>query len=164
VRIITLPENNIIDYIPETEDIYGMLFAPPCIEFSRALNGCPDRERDFIKGMNPVNACFRFIHRYNPVFWVIENPVGLLSRWLGKPNYIFDPWWYGDPWTKKTALWGKFNLPERKYFRKRKIMTEEQIKNCKNNTRDLPEYIGNRADKRAITPPGFARAFFEANR
>jgi hypothetical protein len=38
-----------------------------------------------------------------------------LKNYLGKPVYEYEPWWYGSPWTKRTALWGKFNIPSRKY-------------------------------------------------
>jgi hypothetical protein len=27
----------------------------------------------------------------------------------------YEPWHFGSPWTKKTALWGNFNKPERVY-------------------------------------------------
>ena len=33
VRLITLPEQDVRDYIPP-EDVYGVLAAPPCTEFS----------------------------------------------------------------------------------------------------------------------------------
>jgi len=163
VRIITLPDHNVIDFIPP-KNVYGILAAPPCTEFSRARNGHPEIERDFIKGMNPVNACFRIFFQCDPVFWALENPMGLLSRWLGRPHFYFDPWEFGDPFTKRTAIWGKFNRPIAKYIKKAKVMTEKQIIECQRNNK--PQDRGNslaKAEKRAITPAGFARAFFEAN-
>jgi len=33
VRIITLPDNDIRTYMPP-DNVYGILFAPPCTEFS----------------------------------------------------------------------------------------------------------------------------------
>jgi len=29
--------------------------------------------------------------------------------------FIYQPWEFGSPWTKKTALWGVFNKPDRIY-------------------------------------------------
>ena len=59
-----------------------------------------------------VNHCKRIIEESNPKFWVIENPYnGRLKDFLGEPNMIYQPWEFGSPWTKKTALWGKFNIP-----------------------------------------------------
>lgn len=165
VRLITLPDHDVTDYIPP-ENVYGILAAPPCTEFSRALNyhiAVNGRERDFIKGMNPVNACCRIILFSNPVFWALENPLGCLSQFLGGPDYIFDPWEFGDPYTKKTCLWGKFNPPIKKYFDRNEVMTPEQIILCKENRK--PQDCGaDKKIKRAITPAGFAKAFYEANK
>lgn len=35
----------------------------------------------------------------------IENPVGILSRKIGKPHQIVNPWQFGDESTKPTCLW-----------------------------------------------------------
>lgn len=163
VRLITLPNDDVRTYIPP-KNVYGILAAPPCTEFSLARNGHPDIKRDFIKGMNPVNACIRIVWQCNPAFWALENPVGLLSRFLGRARYIFHPWFFGDPWTKRTALWGNFKNPVQKYYKKTDIMTENQIVRCRENRK--PQDSGSnkeRAIKRAITPPRFAKAFFKAN-
>jgi hypothetical protein len=39
----------------------------------------------------------------------------VLSDFLGEPQFTYQPWEFGSPWTKHTALWGKFNKPEKKY-------------------------------------------------
>jgi len=41
----------------------------------------------------------------------IENPIGVLSSFLRKPNQIIQPWMFGDKAQKSTCLWLK-NLPE----------------------------------------------------
>lgn len=40
----------------------------------------------------------------------IENPVGCISRYIRKPDQIIQPYWFGDPFKKRTCLWLK-NLP-----------------------------------------------------
>lgn len=35
----------------------------------------------------------------------VENPVGILSTVLRKPDQIVQPWWFGHPETKATCLW-----------------------------------------------------------
>lgn len=40
----------------------------------------------------------------------IENPVGWLNSQWRKPNQIIHPYYFGDPYTKRTCLWTK-NLP-----------------------------------------------------
>ena len=40
----------------------------------------------------------------------IENPVGVISGRIRKPDQVIQPYHYGDPWRKATCLWLK-NLP-----------------------------------------------------
>ena len=163
VRLITLPEYNVIDYIPPN-NVYGILAAPPCTEFSLARNGHPNITRDFVKAMGVVNACIRIVWQCNPAFWALENPVGLLSRFLGQARYIFHPWFFGDSWTKRTALWGRFNIPICKYNKKTDVMTEDEIvRSIENRRHQDCGTAQEKAFKRAITPNGFAKAFFKAN-
>lgn len=98
------------------EIIHGVIANPVCTDFSTARS--TGKARNPEAGMFLVRHCQRIIKECLPEFWVIENPAkGVLKHYLGKPQYEYEPWWYGSPWTKKTALWGVFNIPERKYHR-----------------------------------------------
>jgi hypothetical protein len=102
------------NYTPD-RPIYGVFANPVCTEFSTARSNGKARNPD--DGMFLVEHCLRIIEQANPHFWVLENPAkGVLKNYIGEPQYTYEPWWYGSPWTKKTALWGKFNVPERTYF------------------------------------------------
>lgn len=176
VRNITLPDFDVRVYIPP-ENVHGILSAPPCTEFSIVKNH--KLNRDLVKGMEIVNACIKIIESCNPKFWVIENPVGYLTLFLRKPRYTFQPWYFGDGWTKRTMLWGKFNLPIRKYWKWENVPKIEGLYvrpgrktpsiafNHKNHKRFIksldPFKVDTDASFRAITPQGFAQAFFEAN-
>jgi hypothetical protein len=35
----------------------------------------------------------------------LENPIGILSSVIRKPDQIIEPWHYGHPETKATCLW-----------------------------------------------------------
>lgn len=37
----------------------------------------------------------------------IENPAGIMTSRYRKPDQYVQPWWFGDPWTKRTGLWLK---------------------------------------------------------
>lgn len=187
VRNITLPEYDVIQFANELEEygwfwgdneaiecdeVYGILAAPPCTMFSLARTRAKT-PRDFRIGMETVTACLRIIWacRYQPLyakdgalkFWALENPMGFLRQFLGKPALTFDPCDYGDPYTKKTDLWGYFNTPKKQPVL---IDVETQLR-LNPNTRKLPsisEFTGSKqVAKRSITPAGFAKAFFEAN-
>ncbi len=165
VRVITLPDNDVRLYVPP-ENVYGILAAPPCDEFSIAkhFHGKGNYKHDFRAGLEVLSACCRIILTCKPVFHAIENPAnGLIRRWLGDPDMIFQPWEYGDNYQKGTALWGSFNKPAPTVAEK----PEGLIKFSMLKSKDIfPEYYGKytRQERRAITPPGFAKAFFEANR
>ena len=44
----------------------------------------------------------------------IENPVGVMSTYLRKPDQIINPYQFGNPFEKKTCLWLK-GLPKLEY-------------------------------------------------
>jgi hypothetical protein len=55
----------------------------------------------------------RIVLACRPKWWVLENPVGKLKHYLGPPRMTYQPNEYGDPYTKRTCLWGEFNTPIR---------------------------------------------------
>jgi len=94
--------------------VHGIIANPVCTEFSTAQNF--KIVKDVEKGMFLVDHCLRIIKECNPVFWVLENPFnGRLKEFIGDPKFVYQPWQFGSPWTKKTALWGEFNIPEAVY-------------------------------------------------
>lgn len=96
------------------KDVYGVIANPVCTEFSTARSNGKARNPE--EGLKLVRECQRIIAECNPKFWIIENPAkGVLKKYLGNPQYEYEPWWFGSPWTKRTALWGKFNIPTRIY-------------------------------------------------
>ena len=95
--------------------VYGIIANPVCTEFSTARSDGKARNPE--EGMKLVRECQRIIKEAGDVaFWVIENPAtGALRSILGAPAFQYQPWEFGSPWTKKTALWGKFSVPPRVY-------------------------------------------------
>ena len=170
VRLITLPMFDVTDPYNIEQCIalkpYGILAAPPCTMFSRARTTA-STPRDFKGAMEVVSACLRIIweaqyeNRFGLKFWALENPAGHLRRFLGNPVMKFQPYEFGDPYSKQTWLWGMFREPKKKPIK----LTKQQIMQSRVNTRPLPKITGlSVAARRAITPLGFAEAFFEANK
>ena len=155
VYIVTLPDNDVRNYTPP-ENVYGILAAPPCTDFSNSgARWFKDKDNNgsTIESQGVLIACLNIIALCKPVFWAMENPVGRMRRWMGDPLLIFNPCDYGDPYTKKTLLWGNFNIPAKNPVEPKEGSKMHRLPPSKN-----------RAALRAITPSGFARAFFEANR
>ena len=134
--------------------VRGVLAAPPCTHFaSSGARWWADKgEEAILDGLAVVDACCRIVLAHSPVWWVLENPVGRLRDYLGEPALAFDPCDYGDPYTKRTLLWGQFKAPA---FRPVEATEGSRM----HKLPPSPE----RAALRSITPAGFARAFFEAN-
>lgn len=104
-EVIKIGEKIGVENYTPPKNVYGIIANPPCTEFSTA--GDFRDVKDLEKGMFLVNHCLRIIKEANPVFWALENPFnGRLKEILGKPIFSYQPWEYGSPWTKKTALWG----------------------------------------------------------
>lgn len=94
------------------------------------------------------------LRRHGLKWAALENPVGRLSQYLGKPDMTFQPNVFDDPYTKRTCLWGDFNpdLP------KKEVKPDEGSRML--NLPPSPD----RAKLRSKTPEGFAKAFCEANK
>ena len=147
------------------KDIYGILASPVCTMFSLARTRAKT-PRNLRQGMKLVIACLNIIwecrYDHKLAFWCLENPMGILRQFLGKPVFTFDPYDFGDPYTKKTDLWGYFNIPKK--------TPVKPIFYISGGKRFPPIWgeTGGKSERtkmlRAITPLGFARAFFKANK
>jgi intein/homing endonuclease len=155
--------NNVIynDYVynlsVEDDESYiaNNLICHNCTVFSAAGARWKRTNEEMIEGLSIVDACIRIILSCKPKFWALENPVGKLVRYLGKPKMYFQPCDYGDDYTKKTCLWGEFNIPV-----KNPVVPIQGSK--------MWAKYGGKSDRtkelRSITPMGFAKAFFESNK
>lgn len=92
--------------IAYTADWDLMICHPPCTHLAtsgarwfkeKIANGSQEAAIDFAKKLwgAPVNKI------------ALENPVSVLSSYLGKPNQIIQPWQFGHEYQKKTCLWLK---------------------------------------------------------
>lgn len=149
--------------------VYGVLAAPPCTDFSSSGAWCWENKKNqpanydghrtiefdntIEHSIGMVYATLEIITRLNPVFYCIENPVGRIGQLipdLGQP-WFFHPCDFGDPYTKKTGLYGKFNKPMKAPVLP---LFGSMITN---------KLSSKQKDLRSRTPSGFAKAFFEAN-
>jgi len=155
VRLVTFPDNDVRTYKLPNEPIYGILAAPPCTHLagSGARWWKQKGNEVLLESLAIADACLRIITLTKPLFWALENPVGRLSRFYGKPTMSFHPFEFGDPYQKRTLLWGKFNKPI-----KNPVEPTEGQKIWKMAPSEK------RQELRSITPSGFALAFFASNK
>lgn len=93
----------------------------------------------------------------------IENPVGHLSRAIGKPAQVIQPNWFGDDASKATCLWLK-NLPPlapTRMVAPRMVNGRPRWANQTDNGQNRLSPTNDRWAKRAQTYPGVAAAFAE---
>lgn len=165
------------------EPIYGIIANPVCLEFSTARSNGKARNPD--EGMFLVDECFRIVNEAmyfaELKFYVIENPArGVLHKYLGAPVAKYEPWYYGSPWTKQTALWGDFNMPKRVYDKWEDVPKNPKLYvrpgrpkpslafMHKSAQRLIPEFdvfeqVDSDMEFRSMNSQKFAQAFKEAN-
>lgn len=136
------------------KNVVGIISHPPCTVFAGSGNRWRHKEKmmpstndihnnlleqKLQNALSMIDVVFRLVHLTRPVFWFIENPVGKLSKFIGKHQFSFDPYEFAsyrehpedylpinfdktvmqgykgsfidEAYTKKTLLWGNFTVP-----------------------------------------------------
>lgn len=141
-------------------EVYAILAACPCTEF--ATSGArhfaaKDADGRTAAAVELVRQTLRTVEYYRPSIWAIENPVGRIEKLGGLPPWrlAFDPNHLGDPYTKKTLLWGRFNanLP---------VAPVDPVEGSKMHTKFGGKSLATK-NGRSETPDGFSYGFFLAN-
>lgn len=167
------------NYRPNRQ-VHGIIANPVCTEFSTATGF--EKVRDLEKGMFLVNHCLRIIDESNPVWWSLENPAnGRLKELIGAPSHVYQPWEYGSPWTKKTALWGNFKMPHKLYKKWQDVPKNKALYQREGRSKPgmyqfhksaielIPEFyfakpfVKSDADLRSLCSQGFAEQFYLSN-
>lgn len=131
----------------------GVLCAPVCTVFSYARNRYPPSDAELLQALSLVDACIRIAwvqRQHGAAWWALENPRNKLRRYLGPARLEFYQWEYGDAGHKPTCIWGDFTPPPKSAKPRRKPSTWQTKQE-------------NASPQDAVTPPHFARAFFESN-
>lgn len=170
------------DPVVEGYPIPSLIIAfPPCTDMAvsgaRHFKSKAEKDPDFqIKAANVAKVAADLAEKYGAEY-CIENPVSVLSTLWRKCDYIFDPYEFGgylpdddqhphypefirgrDAYPKKTCLWVSegFNFPE-----KLPVPVDDGFST-------QYKKLGGKSEKtktiRSLTPRGFARAVFKANR
>lgn len=162
----------------------GIIAAPPCTDF--AVSGARHWKSKDESGITELSVemvyqVLRIVDLCQPDFWALENPVGRLNKLMPElaeyGPWYFQPWWFGDPYTKRTGLWGEFNKPIKsngigifKSIEDSELCEVEPVmfqgKDGKKGSYMWAK-LGGKSEKtkelRSTTPKGFARAFYNAN-
>jgi hypothetical protein len=138
------------------DNVWAVLAAPPCTDFaSSGAQYWKSKDEDGRTKISNelVQQVIKTVELLRPAVWAMENPVGRMAKLNQLPpaQLIFQPILYGNPYTKKTLLWGNFNnkLPQ---------APVEPTEGSK-----IIKITGKNKYERSLTPDGFAYSFFVAN-
>jgi len=152
----------------EKNNVYGILAAIPCTDY--ALSGAKhfkikDRDGRTEKSNLLVKKTMEIINYFNPKFWVVENPMSRIHKLnpeLGRVKFKFHPYEFAgwnnnkeEQYQKTTWLFGNFTSPEKKPLPN--VLGQKLYRNYGGKSERTKEL-------RSITPMGFSKAFFEANK
>ena len=140
----------------------GILAAVPCTAYARSgARWWPQKDADGTTEYfdTLTRKTLEIIDYFRPglEFWVIENPLGRIAKRVPELKkyrlLTFDPCEFGDPYTKKTVLYGEF----------RPWLIRQPVKPTEGSKMHKIPPGPKRASLRSETPVGFAKAFFDAN-
>jgi hypothetical protein len=146
---------DMLSWMPPRGEIAFAAFFPPCTHV--AVSGARWFKDKGIGALIQTLKLFEVsvkLAEWTGAPYLIENPVSTISTYWRKPDYMFDPCDYGEPYTKKTCLWtgGGFQMP----FKNR-------VEPTLGSKMHLMAPSPDRANRRSETPMGFAKSVFEAN-
>lgn len=151
------------DYRQYPQDYFrGIIAFPPCTAYAgSAARWWAEKdasgETEYFDSL--VRRMLEIVEYFRPglQFWYAENPVGRIAKRvpeIAKYRLLsFNPCEFGDPYTKKTILYGEF-VPH---------LVRHHVKPTEGSKMHLIPPGPERANLRSATPEGFAKAFFEAN-
>ncbi len=98
-------QGNVLEHLEDDWDL--MIAFPPCTYL--AVSGARWFKSRRAEQEHALNFVWILMHAHIPRI-AIENPIGIISTRIRKPDQIIQPWQFGHGETKATCLWLK-NLP-----------------------------------------------------
>lgn len=83
VRCVDLATGQDVRLLEYPGTVHGILAAPPCTMFASSGARWVRTREQMLEALSVVDACLRLVAVCNPAWWVLENPVGKLRRYLG---------------------------------------------------------------------------------
>jgi site-specific DNA-cytosine methylase len=161
----SLPEYHLQqDVVPLLKQDWDLIIAfPPCTHLASSGAAWFAEKRRDGRQQEGINFFMLFTNLDAPKV-VIENPVGIMSNTYRKPDQIIQPWWFGDPFEKRTCLWLKGVEP---------LVATDEVKPAPRSEyasgRTMPTWYADawklppaeRSKARSKTFPGIAKAMAE---
>jgi hypothetical protein len=115
------------DVLNHLDDGWDMMIAhPPCTYLSSVGNAHFKRDPTRYEKRCEAFEFFMKIANANIDKICVENPVGYINTHYRKPDQIIHPYFFGDPFMKRTCLWLK-SLPKL-YYSSNSLNSEKMVK------------------------------------
>lgn len=158
-----LLDSKVADGLHYTGDVFKiindgwdiMIAHPPCTHLANSgAQWFPFKQKEQSESIDFVKRLFDADIKHI----AIENPVGVLSTHIRKPDQIVHPYHFGDSFKKRTCLWLK-NLP---LLQHTNVVDQGKMQVTKSG-KVIPEWYSNAKKSerwmiRSTTFPGFAQA------
>ena len=122
------------DVIPLLKEHWDLIIGfPPCTYLTITGNRWFNVERYGAKAVERYQHRLEAINLFMAIanadcdHIAIENPIGIMSTEWRKPDQIIEPYYFGDPYEKKTCLWLK-GLPK---LEKPMLLKFQNALNCR---------------------------------
>lgn len=156
-----------LHYLGDVMDIidhgWDMMIAfPPCTHLAASGARWFKEKREDGRQQEAIEFFLKLYNANIPRI-CIENPPGIMSKILRKPDQYIQPYWFGDSFQKKTGLWLK-NLPP---LKPTNIVDKGEIRKSKDGKKNFSTwnmYLPPSEDRwkiRSRTFPGIAKAMAE---
>jgi len=151
------------DYRQYSFDYFsGLIAYPPCTAYASSgarwwAEKDESGETDYYDSL--VYKALEIVEYFRPglKFWYFENPVGRIYKRIPELKKYrlmsFNPCEFGDPYTKKTVLYGEFNP----------FLVRHHVNPIEGSKMHLIPPGPDRQNIRSATPAGFAEAFYISN-
>ena len=137
-------QGDVFDIIKDGWDL--MIAHPPCTYLTVAGNRhIPCNPERWQKQVDALKFVYALMNVDIPHI-AIENPVGVISSYIRKPDQIIHPYYFGNNIPKKTGLWLKdlpllrYSLDDDLFFEKTSVKPEYVLYNSKKNKSGKSRY------------------------
>lgn len=144
------------DVLPLLTEPWDLVIGfPPCTDLAASnAHNLKIKEQD--GRMAAAVEFFMSIYNANAPRVAVENPIGVIPRYFRKADQIIDPWWFGDPYLKRTCLWLR-GLPKLTPTHERGEVTYWHHGSGYNSGHKHGRGTAATARERSLTFPGVAR-------
>jgi site-specific DNA-cytosine methylase len=109
-------QGDVLEYLPLSWDL--VIAHPPCDHLSLAGARWWAQKQSDGRQAAAYSFFMAMLELPRPEAYVaVEDPRGWMNSHYRQPDQVVEPWWFGDPYAKKTCLWYRNAMIQPKFCR-----------------------------------------------